>query len=156
VAGAIGYAEGGVLARELGAWQTISWALVVALPVTTVVTAILTTRSTPTADGAAWAAFVYLSAVSMFLGFFAWYRGLAIGPMTTVSQIQLVQPVLSLLWSVVLIGEGLSTAVAVGAAAIIACATCAVRSRPSTGSTSPAAPPRSAVPARSRRRRVSH
>ncbi len=43
--------------------------------------------------------------MSMFLGFFAWYRGLAIGPMTTVSQIQLVQPVLSVLWSVAILGR---------------------------------------------------
>jgi drug/metabolite transporter (DMT)-like permease len=67
-----------------------------------------------------------------------------------------VQPVLSVLWSVALIGESLTTAVVVGALAIIACATCAVRSRPSTGSSSPAAPPRTAAPARSRRPRVSH
>ncbi|MEH3154657.1 MAG: DMT family transporter [Gordonia paraffinivorans] len=156
VAGAVGYAEGGLLARELGAWQTISWALVVALPATAVTTAILTTRSTPTAGGAAWAAFAYLSAVSMFLGFFAWYRGLAIGPMTTVSQIQLVQPVLSVLWSVALVGESLTASVVVGAVAIIACATCAVRSRPTTGSASRAVRPRTVGPVRSTRPRVSH
>ena len=46
-----------------------------------------------------WAALWYLAAVSMFLGFFAWYRGLAIGPMAQVSQVQLVQPVLSIMWA---------------------------------------------------------
>lgn len=156
IAGAVGYAEGGLLARELGAWQTISWALVVALPATAVVTAVLVTRSTPHAGGSAWAAFAYLSAVSMFLGFFAWYRGLAIGPMTTVSQIQLVQPVLTVMWSVALLGEHLTVPLVLGAIAIILCAACAVRSRPATGSARPAAPPRSAVPARSTRPRVSH
>ena len=55
----------------------------------------------------AWAAFGYLSLVSMFLGFFAWYRGLAIGPMAQVSQVQLVQPVLSLVWAALLLGEPL-------------------------------------------------
>ena len=158
IAGAVGYAEGGVLARELGAWQTISWALVVALPVTAVATAALVARSTPSAGGGQWAAFAYLSAVSMFLGFFAWYRGLAIGPMTTVSQIQLVQPVLSVLWSVAMCGEHPTLALVLGASAIIAAATAAVRSRPraTTGSASPGAPPSAAEPARSRRPHVSH
>lgn len=157
-AGAVGYAEGGVLARELGAWQTISWALVTALPATATVTVVLVTRATPSAGGAQWAAFAYLSAVSMFLGFFAWYRGLAIGPMTTVSQIQLVQPVLSVLWSVAMCGEHPTLALVLGASAIIAAATAAVRSRPraTTGSASPGAPPSAAEPARSRRPHVSH
>jgi drug/metabolite transporter (DMT)-like permease len=156
VAGAVGYAEGGLLARELGAWQTISWALVVALPATAATTAVMATRVPPHAGLSAWAAFAYLSAVSMFLGFFAWYRGLAIGPMTTVSQIQLTQPVLSVLWSVALLGEHLTATVIAGAVAIIACATCAVRSRPATGSRSPVVPHRTSVPARSTRPRVSH
>lgn len=157
VAGAVGYAEGGLLARELGAWQTISWALVVALPATSVVTAVLVTRSTPSAGGVQWAAFAYLAGVSMFLGFFAWYRGLAIGPMTTISQIQLVQPVLSVLWSVALLGENLTLALVLGALAIILAAACAVRSRPkTTGPASPVAPPRSAEPALSTRHPVSH
>ncbi|GAA2051982.1 DMT family transporter [Williamsia deligens] len=156
VAGAIGYAEGGLLARELGAWQTISWALLLALPVTAAVTCTVVLRSAPHAGGTGWAAFAYLSGVSMFLGFFAWYRGLAIGPMTTVSQIQLVQPVLSVLWSVALLGEHLTWALTLGAAAIIAVAACAVRSRPTTGPASPVAPHRSAGPARSTPHRVSN
>ena len=53
-----------------------------------------------------WAAFAYLGVVSMFLGFFAWYRGLAIGPMAQVSQIQLVQPVLSICWAGAAAGRG--------------------------------------------------
>ena len=65
----------------------------------------------------------------MFLGFFAWYRGLAIGPMTVVSQTQLVQPVLSVAWSALLLGEALSLGVVGGGLAVIACAAFTVRSR---------------------------
>ena len=130
--GALGYAEGGMLSRELGAWQTICWALLVALPAMAVLTAVGADGAWPTATPGAWAAFAYLSAVSMFLGFFAWYRGLAIGPMTQVSQVQLVQPVLTLVWSAALLGEPLGAPVLLGAAAVIACAATAVRSR--TGS----------------------
>ena len=80
IAAAVGYAEGGLLARELGAWQTISWALVLAAPVMLAVAVAAGVAAPPVASPTAWLAFAYLAAVSMFLGFFAWYRGLAIGP----------------------------------------------------------------------------
>ncbi|MGL5859189.1 MAG: DMT family transporter [Angustibacter sp.] len=129
IAGAIGYAEGGLLARELGAWQTVSWALVIAAPLTTAVAIATVVDQLPTATPAQWAAFGYLAAVSMFLGFFAWYRGLAIGPMTQVSQVQLVQPVLSILWAALLLREQLTWSTALGGLAVILCAGTAVRTR---------------------------
>ncbi len=65
----------------------------------------------------------------MFLGFFAWYRGLAIGPMAQVSQVQLVQPVLSICWAALLLGEHVSLATVLGAPAVIVTAGSAVRAR---------------------------
>lgn len=129
VAAAVGYAEGGLLARELGAWQTVSWALVVAAPVTITLTVVAVQATPPVATTAQWAAFGYLAVVSMYLGFFAWYRGLAIGPMTTVSQVQLVQPVLSIGWAVALLGEPLGWPTVIGGSAVILAAACAVRVR---------------------------
>ena len=129
VAAAIGYAEGGLLARELGAWQTVSWALVLCAPVMITLTVIAVIRQAPSGGAAEWASFGYLAAVSMFLGFFAWYRGLAIGPMAQVSQIQLVQPVLSICWAALLLHEHVTWSTAAGAAAVIACAGLAVRVR---------------------------
>ncbi|WP_418153208.1 DMT family transporter [Actinoalloteichus caeruleus] len=157
VAGGIGYAEGGLLARELGAWQTISWALVVAAPLMVAFTGLSIARQPLTGDAAGWAAFAYLSLVSMFLGFFAWYRGLAIGPMSSVSQVQLVQPVLSVAWAAVLLGEVLGWRTALAGAAVIACAGLAVRvrSRPGPEPTGPAVVAERGVPepaSRSRRR----
>lgn len=73
--------------------------------------------------------FAYLAVVSMFLGFFAWYRGLAIGPMAQVSQVQLVQPVMSIAWAGLLLHEQLSWATIVGGVAVIGCAALAVRTR---------------------------
>ncbi len=99
LAAAVGYAEGGLLARELGAWQTVSWALVLCSPLMLFLTVWSATRQTPSGTPVQWAAFAYLGVVSMFLGFFAWYRGLAIGPMAQVSQVQLVQPVLTICWA---------------------------------------------------------
>lgn len=129
VAGAIGYAESGLLAHERGAWQTISWALVVVAPPMVVVVAIATIAQPPAASTTEWAAFAYLSAVSMYLGFFAWYRGLAIGPMTRVSQVQLAQPVLSIAWAALLLGESLTSATILGGLVVILCVGVAVRTR---------------------------
>lgn len=128
-AAAVGYAEGGLLARELGAWQTVSWALVLAAPLMVALAALAVAQQPPSATPAQWASFAYLGVVSMFLGFFAWYRGLAIGPMTQVSQIQLVQPVLSIAWAALILGESLTETTLIGGAAVIACAGVAVRAR---------------------------
>ena len=129
VAAAIGYAEGGLLARELGSWQTVSWALVLAAPVMILFTLVSVVQDPPIATPQQWLSFGYLGVVSMFLGFFAWYRGLAIGPIAQISQIQLVQPVLSLLWAALILREVLSWPTILGGLAVIVCAGLAVRTR---------------------------
>ncbi len=83
----------------------------------------------PNATPVQWAAFGYLAVVSMYLGFFAWYRGLAIGPMTQVSQVQLIQPVLTIGWAALLLHERLAWSTVLGGAVVIACAALAVRIR---------------------------
>jgi drug/metabolite transporter (DMT)-like permease len=129
LAAAVGYAEGGLLARELGAWQTVSWALVLASPLMTTLMAVSVIEAPPAATPVQWAAFAYLAIVSMYVGFFAWYRGLAIGPMARVSQIQLVQPVLSITWAALLLREELTASTVLGGIAVIVCAGVAVRIR---------------------------
>lgn len=129
IAAAIGYAEGGLLSRRLGSWQTVCWALVLALPVMAGLAAwsVATVAWAPRLDGLG--SFAYLAIVSMFLGFFAWYRGLGIGPVARVSQVQLVQPVLSMLWAALLLGEVVTPITAVGGVVVIACAALAVTFR---------------------------
>lgn len=129
VAAAIGYAEGGLLARELGAWQTVSWALVLCSPLMVSLAVVSAAQRPPSATPIQWAAFAYLGLVSMFLGFFAWYHGLAIGPIAQVSQVQLVQPVLSIAWAGLLLGEKLGWATILGGLVVIVCAGSAVRVR---------------------------
>ncbi|KAB2809448.1 DMT family transporter [Pimelobacter simplex] len=137
VACATGYAEGGLLARELGSWQTISWALVLAAPVMTVLAGASVVRHPPSAGPGTWLCFGYLAVVSMFLGFFAWYRGLALGPMAQVSQVQLVQPVLSIAWAGLLLGEAITWLTVAGGLAVIACAGAATSSRGRRGRARP-------------------
>ncbi|SHF64643.1 DMT family transporter [Streptoalloteichus hindustanus] len=128
-AAAVGYAEGGLLARELGSWQTVSWALVLSAPLMIALTVVSVVQQPPSGTPAQWAAFAYLAVVSMFLGFFAWYRGLAIGPMAQVSQVQLVQPVLNIAWAALLLREELTWPTVLGGLAVIVCAGVAVRIR---------------------------
>ena len=134
-AAAVGYAEGGLLARELGAWQTVSWALVVAAPLMAVLAATSFARDPQHGTPVQWLALAYLGVVSMFLGFFAWYRGLAMGPMAQVSQVQLAQPVMSILWAGLLLHEHLTWQTIAGGLAVILCAGLAVRARLTTEGT---------------------
>jgi drug/metabolite transporter (DMT)-like permease len=129
IAAAIGYAEGGLLARELGSWQTVSWALVLASPLMLALMVVSVIEQRPTGTAVEWMAFAYLGVASMFLGFFAWYRGLAIGPMAQVSQVQLIQPVLSILWAALILHEQLTWPTVIGGVAVILCAGAAVRIR---------------------------
>lgn len=132
---AMGYTEGAVLARELGGWQVISWALLLALPVVVPVT-VLGIRATPWQSPTtnAWLGLAYLSAVSMFAGFYAWYRGLARGGIAKISQLQLLQPVLTLAWSALLLSEHITPATAAAAILVIAAVAVTQRTRDRDGS----------------------
>jgi drug/metabolite transporter (DMT)-like permease len=107
-AGAVGYEQGGRLARTLGGWQVISWALVLAAPLISVPVALAAWQHGLDAPPTAWAGFAYVAVISQFLGFFAWYRGLALGGVARVSQLQLLQPFLTLVASAFLLGEQLT------------------------------------------------
>lgn len=121
-AAGVGYAEGGALSRELGGPAVTCWALVLAFPVTAlVVLPHLDVRALAAARPSAWAGLAYLSLVSMFLGFFAWYRGLALGGVARVGQLQLAQPVLSLGWAALLLGEALTWQTLAAALGVLAC-----------------------------------
>ena len=115
---AFGYVSGGQLTSQLGAERVICWVLVISLPVTLPVMW-LNWPQQPVPAGA-WAGFAYVALVSMWIGFFAWYRGLALGGTVRVSQVQLVQPFLSMVFSVPLLGESLDLTTVGFALAVIA------------------------------------
>jgi len=117
-----GYAEGGALAREMGGPRVICWALVLALPFTASATLLsIDVQALAAVRPSAWAGFGYLSLVSMFLGFFAWYRGLALGGIARIGQLQLAQPVLSLAWAALFLGEAITWTTLAAALAVLAC-----------------------------------
>jgi drug/metabolite transporter (DMT)-like permease len=115
---AIGYVAGARVAAELPAPQVICWVLVMSLPLT-LPAALWWWPQTP-ARASAWAGFAYVSVFSMWLGFFAWYRGLALGGVVRVSQVQLLQPFLALLFAVPLLGERLEPVTVLFALAVVA------------------------------------
>ncbi len=105
VLGAIGYVWGGRLSTEMPAQHVISWALVISLPLTLPLAWL--SRPLDSVPWSAWAGFAYVSLFSMWLGFFAWYRGLALGGTVRVSQVQLLQPFLGMLFAIPILGESL-------------------------------------------------
>jgi drug/metabolite transporter (DMT)-like permease len=126
---AIGYAEGGALSRTLGGPTTICWALVLPAPLTATVTALAIGLAGAHAGTTAWLGFAYVTIVSMFLGFFAWYAGLARGGVARIGQVQLAQPVLTLGWSAALLGEHVGLATLLTALAVLACVAATQRAR---------------------------
>jgi drug/metabolite transporter (DMT)-like permease len=126
---ALGYAEGGRLSRELGGARTICWALVLSLPLTIAVAGIALIADGAHAGATAWLGFAYLSVISMFLGFFAWYAGLARGGVAKIGQVQLAQPVLGLVWAALLLGEPVGAGTIAAAVAVLACVVVTQRTR---------------------------
>ncbi|HVZ44121.1 MAG TPA: DMT family transporter [Ramlibacter sp.] len=115
---AVGYAYGGRLSQSMPAEQVMCWALVISQPFTLPLAWI--TRPLEPVAPSAWWAFGYLSLFSMWIGMFAWYRGLALGGTVRVSQMQLLQPFLSMLFAVPLLGERLEPYSLAFAIAVIA------------------------------------
>ncbi len=119
ITAAMGYAEGGRLARSMGGQNVIAWALVVALPVMLPVSLWLGWQYGLSASAPAWLAFGYVSLFSMFIGFFFWYKGLALGGIARVGQVQLLQPFMSLLGAALIAGEALDASNMLFALAVI-------------------------------------
>lgn len=120
VLGGMGYAAGARVTRELGGWQTISWALVISVPVLLPVTSDAAARTDfSVVPWTAWAGFVYVALFSQYLGFFAWYRGLDIGGVARVSQVQLLQLFFTLIISALLVGESISLTMMIFAVAVV-------------------------------------
>lgn len=121
VACGLGYAEGAVLSRRLGGWQVICWALVLALPVMAIL-AVVTLPMTWSGIGtSAWLGLAYVSVFSMLIGFVFWYRGLALGGIAKVGQLQLLQPFFGLALAGLLLHEAIAPAMLAVTAVIVLC-----------------------------------
>lgn len=118
--GAIGYALGGQTAKELGAPRVICWALVFMAPLL-IIAAFLVEPISWQPDEPAFQAFLYLALISQLAGFFAWYRGLAIGGVARVSQVQLLQIFMTLIASAVMLAEPVTLEIWTFSALVMIC-----------------------------------
>ncbi|MDX6743428.1 DMT family transporter [Actinocorallia sp. A-T 12471] len=121
VLGAVGYAEGARLSRSRPAWQVVCWALVLFTPLTVPVTGFLLATTEPHWTPRALGGFAYVSLFSMFLGFFAWYAGLARAGIAKAGQVQLLQPLLTIGWAALLLGDPFDPLTLVAALAVLGC-----------------------------------
>lgn len=117
----LGYAEGGKLSKQLGGWQVISWALVLALPVMLTLSVIFFPISLTSISIPSWIGLSYVSIFSMFIGFIFWYKGLAQGGVASVGQLQLLQPFFGLALAAYLLHEEVSIGMILVTIGVIAC-----------------------------------
>ena len=115
----VGYVAGARVSARIPAEQVICWVLVLSLPLTLPAMLITWPAEAGSVRIAAWGGFAYVTLFSMWLGFFAWYRGLALGGVMRVSQVQLLQPFLTLLFAVPVLGERLDALTVLFALAVI-------------------------------------
>ncbi|MBV9390847.1 MAG: DMT family transporter [Verrucomicrobia bacterium] len=118
---AYGYAEGGSLAKELGGWKVICWVLVIVLPIETVGLLVSSFRQglwSPILNGSALVGLTYVTLISQYIGFFFYYRGLALGGVARMSQVQLLLPFLSIFASGFILGEAIEASILYSAIAV--------------------------------------
>ena len=117
----LGYAEGARLSRRLGGWQVISWALVLSAPAMAAVMLATWPADWTGIAPSAWAGLGYVSVFSMFVGFLFWYRGLALGGIAAVGQLQLLQPFLGLLLAALVLDEPVAGTMVAVSALVVGC-----------------------------------
>ncbi|OLP53404.1 transporter [Rhizobium rhizosphaerae] len=117
----LGYAEGAALSRRLGGWQVISWALLLSLPVMTVIALASLPASLPVLTAPAWLGLAYVSIFSMLVGFIFWYRGLALGGIAGVGQLQLLQPFFGLLLAAIFLREPIAWTMIASTLIVVLC-----------------------------------
>ncbi|CCV14424.1 DMT family transporter [Mesorhizobium sp. STM 4661] len=121
IACGLGYAEGAALSRRLGGWQVICWALVLSLPVMLTLTLMTKPASFDGVGINAWIGLAYVSLFSMLIGFVFWYRGLALGGIAAVGQLQLLQPFFGLALAATLLHEQVSPVMIAVTVAVVLC-----------------------------------
>jgi drug/metabolite transporter (DMT)-like permease len=117
----LGYAEGATLSRRLGGWQVISWALLLSLPMMAVIALVTLPGSFSGIGHPAWLGLAYVSIFSMLVGFVFWYRGLALGGIAGVGQLQLLQPFFGLALAGLLLHEPVAWTMIAATGLVVLC-----------------------------------
>ncbi|MFJ8077833.1 DMT family transporter [Streptomyces sp. NPDC096176] len=126
---AAGYTEGGRLAQWMPGWHVVGWALILCLPLALAGSAVALTYEPVRLSAHGVVGLVWVAAGSTFFGLYVWYRGMAEIGVSKASQLQLAQPLFTLAWSVLLLGETLSPAAPLAAVAVLVCIAATQRAR---------------------------
>ncbi|MEU1006886.1 DMT family transporter [Streptomyces sp. NPDC005890] len=126
---AAGYAEGGRLSAHMKGWRVIAWGVVLASPVNLAVSAWALPHEQVQLTAKALLGMAYIAGMSQFGAFVLWYQGMGEIGVPRASQLQLAQPLLTLVWAVLLLGEHLSPAAPVTAGVVLACIAVTQRAR---------------------------
>ena len=119
--------RGATLSRRLGGWQVISWALLLSLPLMAAVALFTLPGSWNGISGPAWLGLAYVSVFSMLVGFIFWYRGLALGGIAGVGQLQLLQPFFGLALAGALLHEPVAWTMVAATGLVVLCVASAKR-----------------------------
>jgi drug/metabolite transporter (DMT)-like permease len=117
----LGYAEGATLSRRLGGWQVISWALLLSLPLMAAIAIFTLPNSWGGIGAPAWIGLAYVSIFSMLVGFVFWYRGLALGGIASVGQLQLLQPFFGLMLAAAFLHEPITWTMIASTLVVVLC-----------------------------------
>lgn len=117
----MGYAEGAILSRRLGGWQVISWALLLSLPIMAAIALLTLPHAWSNVGVPAWIGLAYVSIFSMMVGFIFWYRGLALGGIAGVGQLQLLQPFFGFLLAAIFLREPIAWTMIASTVVVVVC-----------------------------------
>ncbi len=117
----LGYAEGATISRRIGGWQVISWSLLLSLPIMGAVALLTRPESWSGISASSWLSLAYVSIFSMLVGFMFWYRGLALGGIAGVGQLQLLQPFFGFSLAAIFLGEPIAWTMIASAVVVVAC-----------------------------------
>jgi drug/metabolite transporter (DMT)-like permease len=131
---AIGYAFSGRLTSSMPGWEVISWALVIALPVSIPAAWLTLPADFMQLPAKPMLGLLYVALFSQWIGFFAWNAGLAMGGIARVSQVQLLQPFITFALAATFNGESITWQIVAFAAAVVATVAISTRTRGQTAS----------------------
>jgi drug/metabolite transporter (DMT)-like permease len=129
----LAYVEGGKVSREIGGAATLCWAMIVVAPFAAIPLIVdIRAHTWGAISWPAWAGLWYAGVISMFLGSIAWYKGLAVGGIARVGQLNLATPLLALLWSAILLGEKVTWPFVATAVVVLGAMALCIKSRVAT------------------------
>jgi drug/metabolite transporter (DMT)-like permease len=107
IAAAVGYNFGAKLTKVMDAPEVISWSLVLAMPFHFGFAIYFFPKNE--INIISWIGFIYVAIFSQWIGFFAWYKGLDLGGAVRISQVQLLMPFFTILFSIYFLEESINS-----------------------------------------------